>query len=203
MGTWNMNRGGDATIGDWIPGLTTLGVGIWCWQETQFVSDVDVAGWRWFGCQGNKAAIIVPEDIAHHVKWSSCFDGGADFLRGRVSSLFLDNVGICSAYFPHDGKSLEEFSIVAWEVDHHLGVLKEKGAKHFVLGCDLNNALPCNYNGVTGGGIYRPPTLSDFARVDIFMPILAMLNFRQATHLMGESGLHTCELGRAENPNSD
>ena len=41
------------------------------------------------------------------------------------------------------------------------------------LGCDLNNALPCNYNGVTGGGIYRPPTLSDFARIDIFMPILA------------------------------
>ena len=41
MGTWNMNRGGDATIGDWIPGLTTLGVGIWCLQDIQFASDFD------------------------------------------------------------------------------------------------------------------------------------------------------------------
>ena len=55
MGTWNMNRGGDATIGDWIPGLTILGVGIWCLQETQFVSDFDVKGWRWFGCHGEQA----------------------------------------------------------------------------------------------------------------------------------------------------
>ena len=173
-----MSRGGDATIGDWIPGLLTLGAGIWCLRETHLVRIFDVVGWRWFGCQGNMAAIIVPEDIAHHAKWSSSFDGRADFSRGRVSSLLLDNVGICSAYFPHDGKSLEEFSLVAWEVDHHLKVLKEKGAKHFVLGCDLNNPLPCNYNGVTGGGIYRPPTLSDFARIDIFMPILANYNLQ-------------------------
>ena len=122
------------------------------------------------------AAIIVPKQIDHHVRWSSVFHADASEFSGRTTSLLLSNVGVSSAYFPREGIPLHEFTLVISELEVQFDEMIKRGAKNLILGCDLNTPLPLHCHGVTGGGIFKTPTLGDAPRIDAIMNLLTKYN---------------------------
>ena len=118
---------------------------------------------------GARMGILVPDSLTSAIHWdSSVSDNFSKF--SFASSVSFGEMGVVCSYFTHAGLP-ESFMQCVDETRQCLNMLKQKGCRILMMGCDLNSQLPPNIANITGGAVYNVAQVSHMQRVDEFLNI--------------------------------
>ena len=109
--------------------------------------------------------ILISDAISMQIRWTKA--------ECRMTVVLIGDLAMISVYFPHTGLPVEEFVSCVNQLRLLCHEMKKMGAKHFIVGGDLNVPLPEDFENHTGLAILEAPCPSTHGeRLDSLLPFM-------------------------------